>query len=66
MNLADSLREQRRRNGALIELEEFPIKTRIHAPGPVNVGDTLQLRLTGVDRWRCNPRFLVLRASMET
>lgn len=54
------------RNGALIELEEFPIKTRIHAPGPVNVGDTLRLRLTGVDRWRCNPRFLVLRASMET
>ena len=54
------------RNGALVELEAFPIKTRVHAPWPVNAGDTLQLRLTGVDRWRCNPRFLVLQASMET
>ncbi len=54
------------RNGALVELEAFPVKTRVHAPWPVNAGDTLRLRLTGVDRWRCNPRFLVLRASLET
>lgn len=54
------------RKGTLVELETYPIKTRVHAHGPVNAGDTLQLRLTGVDRWRGNPRFLVLQASPET
>ena len=54
------------RNGALVELDAFPIKTRVHAPRPVNAGDTLQLRLTGIDRWRCIPRFHVLHTSPET
>ncbi|MDE2886983.1 MAG: RNB domain-containing ribonuclease [Gemmatimonadota bacterium] len=54
------------RNGTLVELEAYPVKTRVHAHGPVNAGDTLQLRLTGVDRWRGNPRFHVLQASPET
>ena len=54
------------RNGALVELEAIPIKTRVHAHRSVKVGDTLQLRLTGIDRWRGNPRFLVLQASPET
>ena len=48
------------RNGALVELEAFPIKTRVHASRPVNPGDTLWLRLTGIDRWRCSVRFHVL------
>ena len=48
------------RDGALIELEEFPIKTRVHAPRSVRAGDTLKLRVTGVDRWRRDPHFLVL------
>lgn len=54
------------RNGALVELEAFPVKTRVQAPWPVNAGDTLQLRLTGIDRWRGNPRFHVLQTSPET
>ncbi|MDE2998300.1 MAG: RNB domain-containing ribonuclease [Gemmatimonadota bacterium] len=54
------------RNGALVELEAIPVKTRVHAPRPVNSGDTLRLRLTGIDRWRGNPRFHVLQASPET
>ena len=54
------------RSGTLVELEAFPINTRVHAHGPVNAGDTLQLRLTGIDRWRGNPRFHVLQSSPET
>lgn len=51
-----------RRDGALVELTEYPVKTLVQAPRPVNPGDVLQLRVNGIDRWRCDPHFLVLQA----
>ena len=38
--------------GVLVELLDHPFKTVIYPAHPVEVGDEIALRLTGVDRWK--------------
>ena len=48
-----------RRDGALVELVDLPLKTVVRPYAPVSVGDEIQLRLTGVDLWRSEAHFAV-------
>ncbi len=45
--------------GALVELLDHPFKTVIYPGHPVEVGDEIDLRLTGVDRWKGWAHFTV-------
>ena len=38
--------------GVLVELLDHPFKTVIYPGYPVEVGDEIDLRLTGIDRWK--------------
>ena len=38
--------------GVLVELLDHPLKTVIYPGYPVEVGDEIDLRLTGIDRWK--------------
>ncbi len=38
--------------GVLVELLDHPFKTVIYPGYPVEIGDEIDLRLTGIDRWR--------------
>ena len=48
-----------KRRGALVELLDHPFKTVIYPGHPVAVGDEIDLRLTGVDRWKGWAHFTV-------
>ena len=48
-----------RRDGALVELIDLPLKSVVRPRDPVSVGDEIQLRLTGVDLWRSQAHFAV-------
>jgi exoribonuclease-2 len=48
-----------RRDGALVELLDLPLKTVVRPFDPLAVGDEIQLRLTGVDLWRSQAHFAV-------
>jgi len=40
-----------RRDGALVELLDYPLKIVLHADRSVSLGDEVQIRLSGVDLW---------------
>lgn len=41
-----------RRDGALVELLDYPLKVVVRPNRPVSVGDEVQIRLYGVDLWK--------------
>lgn len=41
-----------RRDGVLVELVDYPLKTVVRPNGPVSLGDEVQIRLSGVDLWK--------------
>ena len=41
-----------RRDGALVELVDFPVKIVVRSLRQVSVGEVIRLRLVGVDLWR--------------
>ncbi|MDA0746720.1 MAG: RNB domain-containing ribonuclease [bacterium] len=49
-----------RRDGAIVELKDLPLKTIVHPPTIATEGGELRLRLAGVDLKRGTARFLVL------
>ncbi len=48
-----------RRDGALVELTDLPLKTVVRPHGSVSVGDVIQVRLAGVDLWRSQAHMAV-------
>ena len=50
--------ETRPRRAALLELSDYPYRTRAHLQGTWNPGETVTLRLRGVDLWRRVAQFV--------
>jgi hypothetical protein len=48
-----------RRDGALVELVDLPLKTVVRPYREVSVGEVIRLRLTGVDLWRSEAHLAV-------
>ncbi len=41
-----------RRDGALVELMDYPLKTVVRPNRSVSIGDEVEIRLNGVDLWK--------------
>ena len=46
-----------RRDGALVELKDYPLKCLVHPYEKVSVGDPIQVQVSGVDLWRLEVHF---------
>jgi exoribonuclease R len=46
-----------RRDGALVEMVDYPLKCPVHPTEKVSVGDTIQVQVSGVDLWRLEAHF---------
>jgi hypothetical protein len=47
------------RKGTLVQLLDFPLKTIVHPPREMAIGDPIELRASGVDLWHAKAHFLV-------
>ncbi|MCZ6631990.1 MAG: hypothetical protein O7G87_01170, partial [bacterium] len=49
-----------RRDGALVELVGYPLKTVVRPPAAVEIGEKIRVRLSGVDLWGGRAHFGVV------